>query len=84
MSSPKGKLIAIGGAEHKGTTLEVDGFQSNNLNFFELGILRRVVEEAGGVNARIEVITTASMIPYEVVSCLCFCSTSSISGWLES
>jgi len=46
--------------------LEVDGFQSNNLNFFELGILRRVVEEAGGINARIEVITTASMIPYEV------------------
>jgi len=45
MSSPKGKLIAIGGAEHKGTTLEVDGFQTNNLNFFELGILRRVVEE---------------------------------------
>jgi cyanophycinase len=66
MSSPKGKLIAIGGAEHKGTELEVDGFQRNNLNFFELGILRRVVEEAGGVNARIEVITTASMIPYEV------------------
>ena len=26
----------------------------------------RVVEEAGGVDARIEVITTASMIPYEV------------------
>ncbi len=66
MSNPKGKLIAIGGAEHKGTELEVDGFQRNNLNFFELGILRRVVEEAGGVNARIEVITTASMIPYEV------------------
>ena len=66
MSSPKGKLIAIGGAEHKGTELEVDGFQRNNLNFFELGILRRVVEEAGGLAARIEVITTASMIPYEV------------------
>lgn len=66
MSNPKGKLIAIGGAEHKGTELEIDGFQRNNLNFFELGILRRVVEEAGGVNARIEVITTASMIPYEV------------------
>ncbi len=66
MSNPKGKLIAIGGAEHKGTELEIDGFQRNNLNFFELGILRRVVEEAGGINARIEVITTASMIPYEV------------------
>ncbi len=66
MSNPKGKLIAIGGAEHKGTELEIGGFHLNNLNFFELGILRRVVEEAGGVNARIEVITTASMIPYEV------------------
>jgi cyanophycinase len=66
MSNAKGKLIAIGGAEHKGTELEADGFQRNNLNFFELGILRRVVEEAGGTAARIEVITTASMIPYEV------------------
>lgn len=66
MSSPKGKLIAIGGAEHKGTELEIDGLHRNNLNFFELGILRRVVEEAGGTGARIEVITTASMIPYEV------------------
>lgn len=66
MSHPKGKLIAIGGAEHKGADMEVEGFHRNNLNFFELGILRRVVEEAGGVTARIEVITTASMIPYEV------------------
>lgn len=66
MSHPKGKLIAIGGAEDKGTNLETGEFQRNNLNFFELGILRRVVEEAGGPSARIEVITTASMIPYEV------------------
>jgi cyanophycinase len=63
---PKGKLIAIGGAEDKGTVVEAGGIHRNNLNFFELGILRRVVEEAGGVNARIEVITTASTIPYEV------------------
>jgi cyanophycinase len=66
MSHPKGKLIAIGGAEDKGTNLETGEFQRNNLNFFELGILRRVVKEAGGPSARIEVITTASMIPYEV------------------
>lgn len=66
MSHPKGKLIAIGGAEDKGTDLELGEFHRNNLNFFELGILRRVVDEAGGVNARIEVITTASTIPYEV------------------
>ena len=66
MITPKGKLIAIGGAEDKGTNLETGEVFRNNLNFFELGILRRVVEEAGGPSARIEVITTASMIPYEV------------------
>ena len=62
----KGKLIAIGGAEDKGTDLETGKFQRNNLNFFELGILSRIVEAAGGPLCRIEVITTASMIPYEV------------------
>lgn len=66
MSIPKGKLIAIGGAEDKGTDLETGEFHRSNLNFFELGILRRVVEEAGGKSSRIEVITTASTIPYEV------------------
>lgn len=66
MPEIKGKLIAIGGAEDKGTSVEKGIIVRNNLNFFELGILRRIVEEAGGVNARIEVITTASMIPYEV------------------
>lgn len=66
MSVPKGKLIAIGGSEDKGTALEKGEIHRNNLNFFELGILRRVVEEAGGPAARIEVITTASMIPNEV------------------
>lgn len=66
MSHPKGKLIAIGGAEDKGTNLETGEVYRNNLNFFELGILRKVMEESGGSAARIEVITTASMIPYEV------------------
>src|SRR6188474_2189042 len=66
MIHPKGKLIAIGGAEDKGTNLETGDIYRNNLNFFELGILRRVVEEAGGSSSRIEIITTASMIPYEV------------------
>jgi len=66
MHIPKGKLIAIGGAEDKGTDLEKGEVFRNNLNFFELGILRRIVEEAGGTAARIEVITTASTIPYEV------------------
>jgi cyanophycinase len=64
--SPKGKLLAIGGAEDRGTDLEKGEIHRNNLNFFELGILKKIVEEAGGSEARIEVITTASMIPYEV------------------
>jgi len=66
MRIPKGKLIAIGGAEDKGTDLEEGEFHRNNLNFFELGILRRIVEEIGGIHSRIEVVTTASTIPYEV------------------
>ena len=66
MSIPKGKLIAIGGAEDKGIDLDKGEFYRNNLNFLELGIIRRIVEEAGGLSARIEIITTASTIPYEV------------------
>ena len=66
MEFAKGKLLAIGGAEDKGTNLETGQIQRNNLNFFELGILRRIVEETGGTATRIEVITTASMIPLEV------------------
>jgi cyanophycinase len=66
MPQPKGKLIVIGGAEDKGIAFEKGPLYKQNLNFFELGILRRVVEEAGGPMSHIEVITTASMIPYEV------------------
>lgn len=66
MSIPKGKLIAIGGAEDKGINMETGETYRNNLNFFELGILRRFVEESGGPSDRIEVVTTASMIPNEV------------------
>jgi cyanophycinase len=66
MNNPQGKLVAIGGAEDKGTDLEAGEIQRNNLNFFELGILKRIVEETGGIDSHIEVITTASMIPHEV------------------
>lgn len=66
MQFGKGKLLAIGGAEDKGTDLETGQIHRNNLNFFELGILRRIVEEIGGPDSRIEVVTTASTIPIEV------------------
>lgn len=66
MQHPKGKLISIGGAEDKGTDLELGVIQRNNLNFFEMGILKRFVKEVGSLDARIEVVTTASSIPVEV------------------
>jgi cyanophycinase len=66
MEIPKGVLFAIGGAEDKGVDLEKGEIVRNNLNFFELGILKRIVEEAGGPSVRMEVITTASVIPNEV------------------
>lgn len=45
MIAPKGKLVAIGGAEDKGTDLEKGEIHRDNLNFFELGILRRIVKK---------------------------------------
>ena len=36
MSLPVGKLIAIGGAEDKGSDREAGEIHRNNLNFFEL------------------------------------------------
>jgi cyanophycinase len=66
MQNPLGKLFAIGGAEDKGADEEKGEMARTNLNFFELGILRRIIEEAGGTEIRMEVITTASIIPNEV------------------
>lgn len=65
----KGKLIIIGGAVDKGSFTEVsfDENVANNLNFFEKGILNRILKESKfGNDSRIEVITTASTIPLEV------------------
>ncbi len=66
MLIPKGKLIAIGGAEDKGTEEDIDKVKNNNHNFSELGVLKRIVEEIEKENPIIEVVTTASMIPLEV------------------
>ena len=65
-SKPLGKLIAIGGNEDKGTYPNPRTKKKYYLNFFELGILKRVVLESGQEDPRIEVITSASMIPDEV------------------
>jgi cyanophycinase len=64
-----GKLIIIGGAVDKGSFTETDFDQSaaKNLNFFETGILRRIIDESKHKDlSRIEVITTASKIPKEI------------------
>ncbi len=63
---PKGTLISVGGAEDKGTDLELGIIARNNLNFFEIGILKSIVNEINDIDARIEIITTASQIPDEV------------------
>jgi cyanophycinase len=66
MQKPRGKLIAIGGNEDKGTEPEPSYEQKNNLNFFELQILSRILTEMRGHDSRVEIITTASSIPREV------------------
>jgi cyanophycinase len=65
----QGKLIIIGGAVDKGSFTEtnLDKDPSKNLNFFETGILKRIINESKHKEqSRIEVITTASVIPREI------------------
>jgi cyanophycinase len=66
MIIPKGKLISIGGNEDKGTEQEPDYIQRNNLNFVNLQILGRFKQELGKEDPHIEIITSASQIPYEL------------------
>lgn len=66
---PKGKLVIIGGAVDKGSFTEKDFDQQveKNLNFFESGILKRIiVESRHREKSQIEIVTTASKIPREV------------------
>jgi len=64
-----GKLIIIGGAVDKGSFTEtnLDKEAPKNLNFFEEGILKRIINESRHKElSRIEVVTTASKIPREI------------------
>jgi len=65
MEIPKGKLIAIGGAVNKGSEDELTLSDNNGSEFFELGILKRLMDELQGKEHRVEVITTASDVPEE-------------------
>ena len=65
----RGKLIIIGGAVDKGsfTETDIDKTAPKNLNFFEAGILKRIIQESKHkAKSRIEVVTTASKIPREI------------------
>ena len=62
MQKIKGTLIPIGGNEDKG----IEESEIYTLEFIDEGILFHVVKEAGGVDAKIVVIPTASSIPVEV------------------
>jgi cyanophycinase len=65
MQHPKGYLIAIGGAEDKGSEAERE--RQNSLDFFKEGILQQIVDLAGKKSTpKVEIITTASSIPEEV------------------
>jgi len=67
--TPKGKLIVIGGAVDKGSFTEknYEAEIEKNFNFFERGILKRVITESEHKgDSRIEVVTTASQVPEEV------------------
>jgi cyanophycinase len=64
---PTGKLISIGGNEFKFKDEDEEQvIERLNQDFFELSILERFVSESGGVDARLEIITSASRIPIEV------------------
>jgi cyanophycinase len=60
MEEVRGTLIPIGGNEDKGKS------EINGLDFISEGILSHVVNESGGVNAKIIVVPTASSIPKKV------------------
>ena len=65
----RGKLIIIGGAVDKGsfTETDLDKNKPQNLNFFEEGILKRLIKESAKQElSRVEVVTTASKIPKEI------------------
>lgn len=62
MQHAKGTLIPIGGNEDKG----IEKNEQYTLEFVDEGILFHVVREAGGTEAKIVIIPTASSIPKEV------------------
>lgn len=64
---PKGKIVAIGGNEDKGSyPPPSESDRTDDVVFFEQGILKRIHDELYGIGTRIEVVTTATTIPEEL------------------
>lgn len=67
MKAPKGSLMIIGGKEYKGNSGELD-MERLNKNFVEYEILKEVIPtKKKNKDKTIEVITTASKVPKEVI-----------------
>ena len=67
MEYPKGKIVAIGGKEDKGSIPQPqEAHLRHQVRFFENGILKRIHDELHGLGTRIEVITTATSFPEEL------------------
>jgi cyanophycinase len=64
---PKGKMILIGGAINHDYSLNVRDIEMNeNMALFETNLFRRILMESKDkYNSRVEIVTTASQIPYE-------------------
>ncbi|MGZ3883603.1 MAG: cyanophycinase, partial [Bacteroidia bacterium] len=64
--TPKGKLLIIGGAEHKGDEEGVPEIKTKNRNFKPYEILGELLPPDHRMDLSIELITTASQIPAEM------------------
>ena len=71
----KGKLVIIGGAVNKGSFTETNFDQNveKNLNFFERGILRKIIDESKlKEDSVIEVITNHPTVFSSCCACILF------------
>ncbi|TXK49821.1 cyanophycinase [Pontibacter qinzhouensis] len=62
---PKGRLLAMGGAEDKGHA-ELKEEQNKNIDFISEEILKRFVAELRGDNPLVAIVPTASTVPDEI------------------
>jgi cyanophycinase len=72
MTDIQGILVPIGGAEDKGINYEKGKRSANHFDFFEQGILRRIVKLVELVGEpKIELVTTASSMPEQMEKTYC-------------